>query len=657
MITVQPETKVFRSANFQESKFGIQASAKAFNILSSGLYADKYAAIVRELCTNASDAHAAAGKPDLPIKVTCPSAFNMSFMVEDFGNGIDPDEFENIYTTYFYSTKTNTNDQVGCFGLGSKSPFAYTDQFTVENCYGGNKYVYSCYKTKDGQPAVALVSKVTTDKTGLKVFFPVKHGDVYAFQSAMIRVLSLFDVKPETNIYFDTVAKKDKVFSLSSSSTCGLTSGGCYVRMGQVIYPVPSNYFTNIFENYRSRSTIINVNIGDVDITPSRESIEITSHTEQTLQKLREEVRQYFIDGMKSIENDSSLSKFAKHKAKRDYVSDNGLNGQFVQVDHVYCVLDNSVVPYDCYKKYSYRSSVHSVSWETRVYPGAILVLNDVKRGLKTRLTEYLTNNRSDSQAFVFDIKDKDAAMKEYELEDSDFVLVSSMPSPASVATTRNKTNCTRIYGNSYNWDRSGYFLDKSVTNGVYVRDVEAFKINYNKLRFFKELENEGVMVFTENQMKVLKIENRQFVHLYDFLKSKIDGAQEEFYYAMYSNGAFDRKETVEKLLTLADKLPNSNLFVKLKSKFDSRSLDASELSLLSIARDMMYQLDSQKVAQDIECVNTKLGKASKEFNELVEEMKEKYPLLNNLLANCELSDIIDGVVEYVNLIDAKGQN
>lgn len=658
MITVQPENKVFRSANFQESKFSIQASAKAFNILSSGLYSDKFSAIVRELCTNASDAHVMAGKASVPIKVTCPSSFNSTFIVEDFGNGIDPSEFENIYTTYFYSTKTNTNDQVGCFGLGSKSPFAYTDQFTVENCYAGNKYTYSCYKTKDGQPAVALLSTVPTDKSGIKVFFAVRHGDSYAFENAIRKILCWFDVKPDCNVHIETTAKPDKVFSLPCSSQYGIYQGGCYVRMGQVLYPVPSNHFSNIFKSYRGRTTVINIEVGDVDITPSRESVELTARTESTLEKLRDEVRKYLTKEIKDIENNTDLSAFEKYKAKYNYITDNDLDGNFVQVSATYCYLDRNDTPYDCYKKYSYRSSVHTVSWQTQVRSDDFFVINDIKRGLKVRLSEYLNNNTKFSTAYVFHIDVKDAMMKKYDLEESDLVYASSMTAPPTVATTRNKTNCTRIYGNNYNWDKRGFYLDKTVTDGVYLRDNDWYLINVGQLRLFPELKNEGVMVFTEYQMKILKIEKRNFVHLYDFLRDKVSGLSDAHHYAMYAESDDYRKELINNLFQIADKTSDkTNLLHELKEKFDYEAVDQAELSLLTIAENMMRQLDGEKAEEDLKNSETKQGAAREEFKTVLEKINKKYPLLNNLLVKCELSDIIEGVVDYVDMIDMKGNN
>jgi hypothetical protein len=67
---------VVRSDDFEQSNYTIEASAKAFSILSDGLYSNKIRAVIRELSTNAYDAHVEAGKPKVPFNVTMPDRFN-----------------------------------------------------------------------------------------------------------------------------------------------------------------------------------------------------------------------------------------------------------------------------------------------------------------------------------------------------------------------------------------------------------------------------------------------------------------------------------------------------------------------------------------------------------------------------------------------------
>ena len=112
-------------------EFRIRNSAKAFNILSSGLYANKIKAVIRELSCNAVDSHIAAGKTDTPFDIHLPNSLEPWFSIRDYGIGLNHDQVTNLYTTYFESTKTDSNEFIGALGLGSKSPFSYTENFTV----------------------------------------------------------------------------------------------------------------------------------------------------------------------------------------------------------------------------------------------------------------------------------------------------------------------------------------------------------------------------------------------------------------------------------------------------------------------------------------------------------------------------------------------
>lgn len=153
--------------------FTIAASSKAFEILSSNLYQNKTLAVIREITCNAVDAHTMVGAPISDIKVHLPTYADPVFYVRDRGPGLSHDDVLSLYTTYFRSTKDRDNTQIGGFGLGSKSPFAVADQFTVTSWYAGEKRTYVCYK-QDGLPRVNHVSTegCGTD-TGIEVRVPL----------------------------------------------------------------------------------------------------------------------------------------------------------------------------------------------------------------------------------------------------------------------------------------------------------------------------------------------------------------------------------------------------------------------------------------------------------------------------------------------------
>ena len=90
--------------------FQMQMNSKMFSILTDKLYQNKEGAVIRELSANARDAHVAAGKSDIPFELTLPTWLSTEFKIRDFGTGINPQDFYDIYTNLGQSTK----DRVHC---------------------------------------------------------------------------------------------------------------------------------------------------------------------------------------------------------------------------------------------------------------------------------------------------------------------------------------------------------------------------------------------------------------------------------------------------------------------------------------------------------------------------------------------------------------
>ena len=185
------------SAGVQNSnQFSIAQTSKMFKILSDSLYSDKIMAVIRELSTNAHDSHVASGNKN-PFKVTLPNTSNPIFAVRDFGTGLSQTDMEELYTTYGASNKNTSNDFVGCLGLGSKSPFAYTKSFTTSSYFNGKKYTYVAAIDDSGVPTLNLLTSSDTDEpNGLEIRFAVKSCDFSEFSSKAVRVFHYFKTKP-----------------------------------------------------------------------------------------------------------------------------------------------------------------------------------------------------------------------------------------------------------------------------------------------------------------------------------------------------------------------------------------------------------------------------------------------------------------------------
>jgi len=164
--------------------FKIAESPIAFDILTSKLYSNPILAVVRELFTNAYDSHKLANNLQTPIKVNFPDYLNKNFTIRDYGVGLSKDDIMEIYTTFFSSTKSNTNDFTGCFGLGSKTPFSYTSAFSVNSYFNGTKYYFAAIK-KDGYPNIYCTrEELTIEPNGLEIIIPTDNDHKFYVEAS-----------------------------------------------------------------------------------------------------------------------------------------------------------------------------------------------------------------------------------------------------------------------------------------------------------------------------------------------------------------------------------------------------------------------------------------------------------------------------------------
>lgn len=269
----------------QVSEFKIRNSAKAFGILSSGLYANKIRAIIRELGCNAVDSHVAAKKPDVAFDVHLPTQLRPYFSIRDYGTGLSHEDVVNIYTTYFESTKTQSNDFIGALGLGSKSPFSYTDNFTVIAIKDGVKGVYSAFINEHGVPSVAVMSTGASDEPeGVEVKFSVNDGhDFYKFTREAGSVFVYFPIKPNftgAEVEIEEIKYKAKNVIPNVHQREGLRSSSNRAIMGNIAYPIemPRGHLDHL-EYIDNNALDLYFNIGEIEFQASREGLQYTAAT------------------------------------------------------------------------------------------------------------------------------------------------------------------------------------------------------------------------------------------------------------------------------------------------------------------------------------------------------------------------------------------
>jgi hypothetical protein len=298
ILNTAPQDQAVLSNVGEIGGFKIKASAKAFSILSSGLYANKIRAIIRELSCNAVDSHAAAGKRDTPFDVHLPNTLEPHFSIRDYGTGLSAEQVTQIYTTYFESTKTASNDFIGALGLGSKSPFSYTDNFTVTAVQGGKKGIYTAFINGDGVPSIALMLQEDTDEpAGVEVKFSVNERyDFDKFRQEARIVYTHFALKPviSGNGDFGFVNPEYESRDIIPGVHSYKSSRGSVAIMGNIAYPIDiPNADKSIDAELRGLlgcGLEMHFGIGELDFQASREGLSYIPETVASIKRKLEQV-------------------------------------------------------------------------------------------------------------------------------------------------------------------------------------------------------------------------------------------------------------------------------------------------------------------------------------------------------------------------------
>jgi len=299
MITTSKQTTLKQSGDFQSVSFGIKESGLShiFNVLRNQLYSDKVLAVIREYSANAVDAHIEVGKADLPISVTLPSVLIPEFKVRDFGRGLTETQVSEIYAMYGESTKRGTNEQIGQLGLGSKSAFAYGDNFIINSFVKGTKTTYNAFIDPSD---VGQISKIHSEKTnendGIEIVIPVKSDDYNEFCRKAVRLYKYFKVAPQVKGVSQEQLEKDleRDEVVVTKDNWSLVKGDSYAVMGNIAYPLDYSSLNLSWQDERSdlisSGVVIDFAIGDLEISASREALQYTDATKKVITNKLDEI-------------------------------------------------------------------------------------------------------------------------------------------------------------------------------------------------------------------------------------------------------------------------------------------------------------------------------------------------------------------------------
>lgn len=465
----QEKKQTVQSKGIQNSvTFGIKQSGVAhiFNVLRNQLYTDKETAFIREYATNAADAHVEAGCPDRPIEITLPSKFNLEFKCRDFGPALSHEDVQNIFAFYGESTKRNTNEQTGMLGIGSKSAFAYGDNYVINSYIDGVKHTYNAFidDTQVGQ--ISLLSSVdTNEENGLEIVIPVKSEDVDDIKAKAASVFTYFKTKPIVNGEQLPDESREVLYSgdgwkyVNNGNSDYYRSGEAVLVMGNIGYPIDTSQLKlkdedSELANLACANLLLEMPLGEVEISASREGLQYTDFTIKNITKKLKEVSVKIAKEVeKSFEDCETLwqakllgnelfSYHGKLYPVQHFVKNNlSWRGQVIQ-DFSYATLiprdgkwDDKVELHNYSKSYRANSKVTS-SGSHRIPTGekVKIILNDNshRRGVIAKMVYQVETEGADPYLITFKKstteKQKKQILADAGLTNEDMVSLASLP-------------------------------------------------------------------------------------------------------------------------------------------------------------------------------------------------------------------------------------
>ena len=299
--------------------FNVKNSAVTFQILSSNLYKAPISAIIREIISNAYDAHIAAKTLDIPITIKLPTQIDSALIIRDYGTGLSEEEVLGLYTTFFDSSKRSSNDYNGGWGLGSKTPYAYTTSYTVTSYYNGTKTVYAMTKI-DGIPnVVKLDSEDTKELNGLEVSIPIQLKDLRLFVDETYNYLAL-----NREIYTTLGQMSNVVYSFDNIKilySTRFTNGKICIKQGNNIFSLYDNMITEEYDKLpeiaSNYNLLIEVPIGTLSVTPSRENIHFDDDTKIKFHEIVNKVHNRILT---ELENNKHFYYYFHTQWKLDHI-------------------------------------------------------------------------------------------------------------------------------------------------------------------------------------------------------------------------------------------------------------------------------------------------------------------------------------------------
>ena len=296
------------------------------------LYSEPHAAVLREYVSNAYDANVEAGATK-PVEVHLPETDEPYLSVRDYGNGLDYLSIVSVFANFGTSTKRDSDEMIGGFGIGSKSGLAVSDNVQISSVANGILNEFVLERTPNGIfTRFTRENEKTTQDSGatITIDYSDKIKDAcdenrYHSEASLATTLcgwSKNEVFITNQKYEDlnehrvpeTWYFNGSEYRVPSTEKVNTSLKGFLI--GKVFYNIPFRMTMSSAFNYNETlSLIIPFDIKDIKVTYSREKIDFDD--KNTLNRVKDAIAaaKYHVEKeYANIADDNSLQPYEKIK-------------------------------------------------------------------------------------------------------------------------------------------------------------------------------------------------------------------------------------------------------------------------------------------------------------------------------------------------------
>lgn len=260
-----------------------ESSAVLYSALRN-LYSDLITSTTREIFSNCVDSVIQANS-DIPIEIWLN---NDNIIFKDFGMGMNFDTINEVYLSMGSSTKNDSNELIGMYGLGSKSPLCLSDAFTLESIYDGIKNGFLIYIDETEHIRVKhSFTQETNDYNGTIVKIPIKKQDRASWEKAVLSIIKFFP--NQTKLFGIT---QQKIISPVIEGDKWAIYPGNLDQVNILYANLPYSDTTSGIPN----NVVLKFNVGEINLTPSREMPRYTEKTKLAIKDAIQAFRTEIVD-------------------------------------------------------------------------------------------------------------------------------------------------------------------------------------------------------------------------------------------------------------------------------------------------------------------------------------------------------------------------